>query len=131
MRKKFGYRLIGASIFSIGITVGFSNLAISQHSPAHPTDKPGGKDVVKDEELDKKRHEEKEKSVQKYKEEGGKGVHRHNGEMESKEKQAYGISGRGDAEGGAGITGYEGSGTEKDKRVEEAQKEAAQKGEGK
>jgi hypothetical protein len=93
MLKIFSHSLIGASVFSIGIVTGFSNFAVAQHSPTYPIDKPGGKDIIKDEELDKQRVEEKEKSVEKYRKEGGKGVHKHEepgemkGEMEDAQKE--------------------------------------------
>jgi hypothetical protein len=134
MLKKLGIRFIGASIFSISVITGFTGLAIAQHSPTHPIDKPGGKDVIKDEELDKKREAEKEESVEKYRREGGKGVHKHNEEGEMKGKQEHGISGRGESEGGAGIAGggiVGGKETEGERRIEEAQKERAKKEEGK
>lgn len=134
MLKKLGISLIGASVFSIGVITGFTGFAVAQHSPTHPIDKPGGKDVVKDEELDKKREAEKRESVEKYRKEGGKGVHEHGGEKERKGSQEHGISGRGESQGGAGIAGggiVGGKETEGERRIEEAQKERAKKEEGK
>ncbi len=134
MLKKLGISLIGASIFSIGMITGFCGLTVAQHSPAHPTDKAGGKDAIKDEETQKKREAEKEKSVEKYRREGGKGVHEHNEGAGKKGEEAHGISGRGEGEGGGGIAGggiVGGRETEKEKRAEEAQKERAKKEEGK
>lgn len=132
MLKKSGIVIVGATIFSI--MTGFTSLSIAQHSPTHPIDKPGGKDVIKDEELDRKRQEEKEKSVEKYRKEGGKAVHEHGQGAEEKGKQEHGISGRGESEGGAGVAGggiVGGRETEGERRIEEAQKESAKKEEGK
>lgn len=96
MLKIFSHSLIGASIFSIGIVTGFSNFAVAQHSPTYPIDKPGGKDVVTDEELDRQRAEKKAESVEKYRKEGGKGVHEHDETGKMKGKEEHGISGRGE-----------------------------------
>lgn len=134
MLKKYRLTFIGASIFSIGLITGFSNFATAQHSPAHPVDKPGGKDVIKDEEAYKKRQEEKEKSVQESREKGGIGVHKHNENGEKKADESHGISGRGESQGGAGIAGggvVGGRETEGERKVEEAQKRRAETEEGK
>ncbi len=85
MLKKSGIGIVGAAIFSI--MTGFTGLSIAQHSPTYPYDKPGGKDVIEDKELDKKRQEEKEKSVEEYRKEGGKGVHKHNEEEKKAKKE--------------------------------------------